>query len=291
MKPEIIIELAGGLGNQMFQYAFFLQMQHLGYPCKMYYDQAQYIHNGAEVGRMFGLQIPFATKDELDRILDRRKDVLSRVLRKIRGSKPSQYWEHDKGYDFKPEILNQSKPVYLQGCWLSEKYFSDISEEVKTVFQFAAFEEIKNKEMAAQIKDDLHAVSIHIRRGDYLASDRHRNLNYKEYLTHAIAIITERTENMNLYVFSDDTAFAKSVLDEWEMGSIFFVDWNSGKDSFNDMHLMSLCRHNIICNSTFSWWAAWLNEHPGKIIISPKDWFTTKALNGNDIVPERWITV
>lgn len=292
MKPRVIIELAGGLGNQMFQYAFFLQMQHLGYPCKFYFDQSQFIHNGPEIDRVFDLHLPMATDEELDRVLGRNKNILSRIALKLGKQVSISYWEHDKGYRYKPELFIQVRPVYLQGCWLSALYFRDIEAQVRKAFRFHEINDAENKEVAELIKHSTCSVAVHARFGDYLSSATHLNLDYRDYLKKAIHRLPV-TVSRDFFIFSDDLQKAKSVLNNLETlnGTIHFVSGNDGSQSWKDMALMSHCHYQIIANSTFSWWAAWLNDHPGKTVVAPKDWFTKDEWNQNDIVPAGWKTI
>ena len=223
--------------------------------------------------------------------MDRTKNLIPKLKRKIRGSEASSYWEHNKGYEFKPAVFEQEKPVYLQGCWLSEKYFSDIKTRVREAFIFGKPGKINAKALE-NIAAQPNSVSIHIRKGDYQASNIHINVDYAVYLEEAMAYFTNNDAEAVYYVFSDDMIAAKEILETYRNEKqIHFVDWNKGEDSFWDMFLMSKCQHNIITNSTFSWWAAWLNDNSDKIIISPKDWFTVKEWNKNSIVPPGWITV
>lgn len=292
-KPFVIIELAGGLGNQMFQYAFFLKMQSLEYPCKFYYDNSQYTHNGPELERAFGVKPVYSDDAELTEVLDKKKDFLSGVRRKLRGARPSRYWEHDKGYAYKPEIFNQPKPIYLQGCWLSGRYFEDIEDKVRTAFQFSAIHGQENILLLNRIHSSENSVSIHIRRGDYLTSGIHLNLNYPDYLQKALAQLPGDPKVYEYFIFTDDEQTASEIVRSLDCGShnVHFSTGNRGSKSWIDMALMSQCRHQIICNSTFSWWAAWLNPNTDKIVISPEHWFTTDFLNDNDIVPDTWIKI
>lgn len=292
MTPQVVIELAGGLGNQMFQYAFFLKMQSLGYPCKFYFDKSQYIHNGPELNGVFGLPLSFATSKEIDYLLDRKMDFASRLKRKVLGARIARYWEHDKGYDFKPQIMQQRQPVYLQGCWLSPLYFLDIEGEVRNAFRFPEINDAENQEVLMRISSSPFSVAIHARFGDYFSSTTHANLDYRDYLGKAISRLPG-TNARDFFIFSDDLQEIIAVMNSMgtHHGSFHFVSGNDGNKSWKDMALMSKCHHQIIANSSFSWWAAWLNADPDKIVISPKEWFTTDFLNRNDIVPEEWITI
>lgn len=289
---QIIIEIAGGLGNQMFQYAFYLKMKQLGYEGSLYFDKEQQLHNGFELNKVFGLDINFISKAEVDKLLDKKQDLFSKVKRKIVGNKPSFYWEHDKGYEFKPGIFKQESSVYLQGCWLSEKYFKDIETEVRRAFTFKLPDK-NNLETFNQIITDENPVSIHIRKGDYSKSSIHFNIDYADYLFKAVSFINQHIATPMFYVFSDDMPFAKEALKKFEtvFPNVSFIDWNKGNQSYMDMHLMSRCKHNIIANSTFSWWGAWLNTFKDKIIISPKEWFTVNEWNKNSIIPDSWTVI
>ena len=275
----------------MFQYAFYLKMKHLGYACSLYFDESQQLHNGFELNRVFDLNITLVSKTEVDTLMDAPGRCL-KIKRKLKGRHPSFSWEHDKGYYFKPEIFEQKKPVYLQGCWLSENYFKDIENEVRTAFKFKELD-ARNLEICKEIENAVSPVSIHMRKGDYSTSSIHLNVDYGAYISNAVSHINRNVTGPSYYVFSDDMQFAKEVLRKTGMASanIFFIDWNKRKNSYVDMQLMSMCKHNIIANSTFSWWGAWLNNFREKMVISPKEWFTVTEWNKNAIVPASWIAV
>lgn len=288
---KIIIEIAGGLGNQMFQYALYLKLKWLGFNCKFYYNEEYRRHNGPELARAFGLKISFLSDTDLKRILLRNNDYISKFRRRILREKYFFFWEHDKGYKFKPEIFDQKKTIYLQGNWLSEKYFLDVSSAVRNAFKFTQLDEENNK-ILELINNCKNSVSMHIRRGDYLKSPMHLNIDYNEYLDSAIMLISQKVGDSKYFVFSDDTNFSKSLISNLlPNGNCFFVVSNTGIKSSRDMQLMAACKHNIISNSTFSWWGAWLNNNPDKIVVSPDKWFTTDFLNDNDIVPTEWIKI
>ena len=119
-----------------------------------------------------------------------------------------------------------------------------------------------------------------MRKGDYTTSAIHLDLDYGAYISNAISYITQHVTDPSYYVFSDDIQFAKGILRKSGVASanIFFIHWNKGENAYRDMQLMSMCKHNIIANSTFSWWGAWLNNFKEKIIISPKEWFTVNEI-------------
>lgn len=287
---ESIVEIAGGLGNQMFQYAYFKKLQQLGHHCKLYFDNNQSIHNGYELDRVFGIQAPFASESEVNKLLDKDQSSLSKIKRKLYGYNPCLYWEHDKGYQYKPELLALQKGTFLQGCWLSEKYFSDIESEIRDAFIFQDLD-AENLKIFEQIRREENPVSVHIRLGDYLKSAIHKNIDYEIYLREAISILKQKIVSPHFYVFSDDVEEAQNIFGDMTPDGVTYISWNKGKRSFHDMHLMSCCRHNIITNSTFSWWGGWLNNYKEKIVISPKDWFTINEWSNNSIIPDSWIAI
>jgi Glycosyl transferase family 11 len=294
MASKVLVEIAGGLGNQMFQYAFYLKLKSCGYNAKLYYDQRQQLHNGFELENIFNLNIKFVNESEINFLLDKSQTLFSKVKRKLLGNNPSFYWEHDKGYEYKPEILNPLKSIYLQGCWLSEKYFFDISKQIKEAFTFVDIQlNAENCLVYESIIDNAASVSVHIRRGDYLKSKVNLNIAYDVYLKECFDYIKQKILNPYFFIFSDDTDFVRELLAKlnFDPNKYCIVDNNKGSQSYIDMYFMTLCKHNIITNSTFSWWGAWLNENDAKIVISPKHWFTTTELNKNSIIPDSWIKI
>ncbi len=272
--------MTGGLGNQMFIYAFYLQMKkrfsdiYIDLSDMMHYK----VHHGYEMHRVFDLPkvekcYPQVLKKVVEFLLF--KTFIERKLRN-------------------PFVDYTKRPVwplvYYKGFYQSEKYFKDIEEEVRKAFTFNLKEANRQSLlMIEQMKADASAVSVHIRRGDYLQPKHWASTGcvcQLEYYKNAIAEICKRVENSHFYVFSDDLNWVKENL---KLTNAVFVDWNTGKDSWQDMMLMSNCKHNIICNSTFSWWGAWLNSNPEKVVIAPNVWFTTS--DTPHILPESWIKV
>jgi hypothetical protein len=162
-----------------------------------------------------------------------------------------------------PKIGNRIKPFlnYFEGYFQSEKYFADCTEEIRKEFQF------KEKLQAP----DGNAVAIHIRRGDYVKFSNIHLVCTPAYYEKAIAYIQSRVEIPVFYVFSEDLEWVRQNISI--PSNSVFVDYNPVLPSSRDMQLMSLCKHQIISNSSYSWWAAWLNRNSGKIVIAPDRWF------------------
>ncbi len=265
-----IVKVQGGLGNQMFQYALYLSLKEIFNDVKLDITQFElyYDHYGYELEKVFGVNPELATKDEIERLT----------------SDGSSYYRESQ-FNYDEEVLNLEGERYFEGCWQSEKYFRNIEEIVREEFSYKHDLEGLNKETAEKINKG-NSVSIHIRRGDYLGSDVHSGVCTPKYYYNAVNIIRNITGKPQYYIFSDDLKWSRENIRPGP--DTIYVDWNRGEDSYKDMHLMSLCKYNIIANSTFSWWAAWLNKNPIKMIIAPDRWFSKDYINTNDIIPERW---
>jgi hypothetical protein len=179
---------------------------------------------------------------------------------------------------------------YLVGYWQSEKYFAEVAEQIREDFSFLLPPGNRNAELAREIQQ-VNAVSLHVRRGDYASNARTTSthgLCSLDYYRAAIEYVAERVKQPHLYIFSDDI--------EWVINNLKielphqYVDHNHGAESYNDMRLMSMCKHHIIANSSFSWWGAWLNPSTDKIIVAPTHWFANQT-NVGDLFPQGWVTL
>ena len=172
---------------------------------------------------------------------------------------------------------------FVNGYWQSEKYFESIEDIIRNVFTFPEASE-QNKAIAREMAAST-SVSIHVRRGDYLRYFLNNVLD-EAYYGPAMAYFTERFKDVHFFIFSNDISWCREHL---SAERISFVDWNTGKDSPYDMWLMTQCKHNIIANSSFSWWAAYLNIHKDSIVISPKKWTNAEVLFERQL-PE-WVKI
>jgi len=272
----IITKIMGGLGNQMFQYACAKALAcRLG--AKLQLDKSWF----AEGNRVFQLDAFPAI-----RVYNAWKpNILQRIkLCKIRYTKESKisYWS---------EILNIKSSVHLRGYWQNEKYFSDISSIIKQDFSFPDFLCAEAENIAKKIKSSPCSVSIHVRRGDYLENIDYHGLCSPEYYEKALEIIADKSkERLDLFLFSDDPQWVKDNFDS-RGNSVVIVDIEQHKDApYHDMHLMSLCKHHIIANSSFSWWGAWLSTENGTV-IAPKCWFAEETIRQHNPATETWIKI
>ena len=177
------------------------------------------------------------------------------------------------------------------GSWISEKYFKDIEDIIRKEFTVKVPQTGRNRETAEMILNS-ESVSLHVRRGDYVTSPEYReiydicNLGYYE---RCIKYITDRVKSAHFFIFSDDSEWAKNNLKI--PFPTTFVGHNNDKTNYEDLRLMSQCQHNIIANSSFSWWGAWLNANPGKIVCAPEKFIRLRNFDTKDILPENWIKI
>lgn len=271
----IIIQVAGGLGNQLQQYALYRKFVRLGVEARLdiswFADKEtkQDIKEGniterkLELAYFDRLVYEVCTKDEKDALIG--GDGLGGKLR--RKLLPfTVHWFHESKM-YHPEILNFEN-MYLSGYFACEKYYSDILYDLREKIQFPESQNSENRDMAEEMRS-CQSVSVHIRRGDYLKPENAAmfgNICTNAYYEKAMEIIRKRVPDAHFYLFSDDVSYVKS---KYTREEYTVVDINHGSDSFYDMWLMSRCKHNICANSTFSFWGARLNDNEDKIMIRP----------------------
>lgn len=289
------IAIYGGLGNQMFQYALCVALNQKGIKSRILFSHYLYSfhHNGFSLGNAFKIKLDLPSKI-LNSILTYGEFIyknrisgffLKRMLVSYQQKK-NKYLEK-KEFEFDPEVFNQ-KGKTLVGIWQAEAYFRDIKELIVREFEFRTPADQINGELIEKIVNS-NSVSIHIRRGDYL-NDRWKNIlgviRGTVYYDNAINFIRGKVKNPQYFVFSDDIKWAKENL---KLDNCIYVDHNKGRNSYVDMYLMSICKHNIIANSTFSWWGAWLNKNPKKIVTIPEKWIIGK--NCKQMYPAQWVRI
>jgi hypothetical protein len=282
----IEVEILGGLGNQMFQYA-------LGR--KLAFTTEQELVVNRSPFKTFKAQPFLLDKYFLDGEITDKPNVrpyfLKRVIFRL-GKNGIRFGRKlyfaEESLEFHPEVLNLRGSVCLRGYWQSEKYFRDVREQLLNEFKPKQPLSLKAEEFLARIKARPSA-SLHVRRGDYIttASATHGALKmdfYKEAIAHLLSLEPEIT----FFVFSDDPKWVSVELAPTIPNPCVVVSGN-GLSEVEEMQLMSACQHNIIANSSFSWWGAWLNKNPNKVVIAPKNWFQSKEKSSKDIVPENWL--
>lgn len=290
------VSVYGGLGNQMFQYALSFALTKKGIKTGISISRffISFHHNGFLLCKAFKIKLGFPN-NFLNFILDKceilyKNRIAGSILRRIipfyHKSRYNLYKEKEE-FIFDKDIFNQQNSFFV-GIWQVESYFKDLQEEILKEFTFKEPKDSKNTGLIEKIKET-ESVSIHIRRGDYLNPEWEKILGVikgVQYYKNAIKYISRKIKNPVYFVFSDEIDWVKNNL---KLTNCVFVDHNKGKLSYIDMYLMSLCKHNIIANSTFSWWAGWLNSNNDKIVIMPERWINGKSDEG--IFPESWVKI
>lgn len=265
----IVIHVMGGLGNQLYQYALYEKMKSLGKDVRL--DLYAYETQGAdrewrplELDRFPAAEYVRASEADRIRLLDNASGIAAKVHRKIFGRRDKTVSE---AREYMPEIFDL-EDSYLYGYWNCEQYYTDITALLQKKLQFPQSSNPQNIACMQQMAEE-NAVSIHIRRTDYLTvadGARYTGICTEAYYQGAMDYIEQRVSNPVYYIFSDDTEYAKA---HYHKENMHVVDWNTGEDALFDMQLMSCCRHNICANSTFSMWGARLNRHPDKMMLRP----------------------
>lgn len=287
----IITRLLGGLGNQMFQYAAGRRLAHvLGVDLKLDISGFEnYNLRRYSLGN-FNVQENFASAEEIAASRIFKRGIVERVLAKVLCRQPTYITERHSHFD--PDILNLPDDVYLKGYWQSEKYFADIAEIIRREFTVKFPQTGKNKELAEMIASR-ESVSLHVRRGDYVSNpkiNREYGACEPDYYLRCVEQLTQTVKNPHFFVFSDDSEWSRDNLKQTCPAT--FVDHNKADKNYEDLRLMSQCKHHIIANSSFSWWGAWLNPKKDKIVFAPKQWFNKEQFafrRIDDLLPATWI--
>lgn len=281
----VIIRLMGGLGNQMFQYALYLKMQSLGREVKL--DISGLNEATGRIDQFFDIELPVATRREIQSA----KKVcplfcvrgFHRLFR-LSGKKENIYYDSEEKAQM--EILGMDD-IYLSGYWQTDRYFSDIADTVRQTFVMRDYMTDYQRGILSDIRAS-ESVSVHIRRGDYLElSEFYGNICTPEYYRRAFRYFDNR--GVHFFIFSNDCEF---VQENYTGPNITVVRPEQGSLLSNNMDLllMSSCKHNILANSSFSWWGGWINVNPVKAVIAPAKWFNIKD-RFQDIWCENWTKI
>jgi hypothetical protein len=294
----VIARIIGGLGNQLFQYASARCVaERNGTELKL--DISGFQNYGL---RQYGLDRfhitgRVATPDDFRRVLGSRygaKSWLRRIASLTRWNTlnllPRCAYVKERFYHFDQRISTiRKKDIYWSGYWQSEKYFSDIETTIRTELIPRDGLTEKSKEFAVLI-ENTESISIHVRRGDYVSDESNRAVMAQcgsSYYQRAVEYVAKRVKEPCLFVFSDDP--------DWVRENLLFdvpmtiVDRKGPERDYEDLRLMAMCKHNIIANSTFSWWGAWLNGNSGKIVVAPELWFKAGNYDTRDLIPSKWV--
>ena len=284
----IISHINGGLGNQMFQFAAGKTLaQRNNTILKL--DVSEFAKNKLRSFDLlaFETDILFATDQEINDLVPSHN--FEKAFQYFSPLKKRSYYR-EKSFSFDDKVLELGKNVYLKGYFQSEKYFLPAKDTIRKEFTFKNKLITKLDETSFQLKD-LNSVSIHVRRGDFSKNpeiaEYHGTLD-KDYYNSSLGLIRSKVPDPSFYLFSDDINWAKNNL---QIPDAIYVSGNLTQNHFEDLYLMSQCKHNIIANSSFSWWGAWLNNHPDKIVIAPEKWFNQGPKDTRDLLPAGWLKI
>lgn len=278
-QPLHIITSMGGLGNQMFQYAFFLGLKDLLPNNSIYFSPQEKPAHYCSIEQVFSIGNKYILPEKIKQHIQQIPQSYIHIIK--------------ENQDFVFQKMENNWPLIsiYSGYWQTEQYFKQIKPLIKEVFKFNTNQlNKKSRQIEKLIRSNI-SISIHIRRGDYLTEKNqtiYGNVCTPDYYKEAISRIQVilHQEDLHYFIFSDDPEWIKKNI---KLRNATVIDWNTGVDSWQDMYLMSICNHNIIANSTFSWWGAWLNEHENPIIIAPYRWLNIKF--SPDILPKEWIKI
>lgn len=274
------VAIDGGLGNQMFQYAFVEVLRSRGNKVKALQTNLKYEHKaGYELERVFGI------KEEATIWTFLYNCKLKYIMRKLFHLSHKRY--NGTHYRYQPDVLTVQGYSFYYGTWQCASYYEEIRKKLLLLFCFDPSKiNYNTSKLLVKIRG-LNTVSCHIRRGDYLSDTFKDSLGgccNIEYYKRAIEYIQKKVDNPFFLFFSDDILWTRSNI---KVKQAIYVDFNHDTDAWQDMYLMSKCNHNIIANSSFSWWGGYLNENKDKIVIAPKHWIS--FLEKDDVTPLNWV--
>lgn len=288
----VIVRIIGGLGNQLFQYATGRSLAYLhNVPLKLDISGfASYPLRSFRLNK-FNVSSSIASPHEVNNLAGKMFGFLPvRVTRRLQSYLPyplrSVILEQQHCYD--PRLLFSSRHVYLSGYWQSERYFKCIEPLLRQEFTLKSSPAFINQ-ITAQKMVDIESVSLHVRRGDYV-SDRQTfktlGVCSIDYYKAAIAQLVKTVQEPHFFLFSDDLNWVRENL--YLEYPATYIDQNGPESDYEDLWLMSQCKHHIIANSSFSWWGAWLSNNPRKQVFAPANWFNSPELDARDLIPDAW---
>lgn len=292
----VIVRLLGGLGNQMFQYAAGRRMALANdVPLKLDLSWVTVSTHRAYALHGLSVQEAFATPGELCEIHGPSGKRVGRFFHHLRQRfKIGDPWTriHEAWLSpFDQRVLAASERTYLDGYWQSEKYFSDIADTIRREFTIKTPPGPHAQAIAARITAT-ESVSVHVRRGDYVSDARTNRAHGTcsvDYYRHCVQLVAERIVQPHFFLFSDNPDWVGANLRLEH--PVTLVSRDPASTHYEDLRLMSQCRHHIIANSSFSWWGAWLDPRPDKLVLAPQRWGNDPRWDDRDLLPAGWIRV
>lgn len=292
----VIVKLIGGLGNQLFQYAVGLQLA-MFHQTVLKLDKEPFeqykLHQYSLAP--FAIKESFASPEDVAALTGTTKKGLIlfffKVQRKLKPYYRRTVIRETTLSLYDPNIFKTPRNVYLDGYWQSEKYFANIQDIIRSHFTVKLEQDSLSRQLATQIAQT-QSVSLHIRRGDYVTNPRTNQVHGTvclSYYHECVEHIAKRISSPHFFVFSDDHTWTTENLHlDYP---VTFVTHNDASRNYEDLRLMSSCKHHIIANSSFSWWGAWLNPNPNKLVFAPAKWANDPSMNTRDLLPDGWRTV
>jgi hypothetical protein len=291
----VVVDLSGGLGNQLFQYAtgraislrtdsdLRLNTVQLGK------DMSPDVEKRGLQLKPFNLPVEFVNVAPKSRYVDFLYDKLDNINAKLAAHLLDIY-KSKNPVIFDPKVLELPSDIRLLGHWQSEKYFLEYKDRLRQEITISKKPNKENQQWLMKI-NETNSASIHIRRGDYVNLGRELPTDYYHK---AIARLLNSIGDLDLFFFSDDLDWVHrqqdQIIPDDHQSRVHYVDCNNKETGYEDLRLMRTCDHHIIANSTFSWWAAWLNRSNNKYVIAPVFWIR-QSIDQLDVVPERWISI
>jgi hypothetical protein len=295
----IIVKLQGGLGNQMFQYALgkalaFRNHDSLKLDLTFLLDRTprkNFVFRGYDLS-IFPIKREYTLLSKIARItrIPFLPFAASRFITKLKDRFSLQSFMPERGDGLQGEILKLSGNLYLDGYWQKEGYFKDIEFEIRKDFSFEGSFLPDSEGLAREIVST-NSICLNVRRGDFVTLPRSIEAHGfigGEYYRKAVEYMSSKTKISKLFVFSDDMEWCRHNL-RFDFPTAFVDHEHAGKKFSQYLRLMSLCKHFIIPNSSFAWWAAWLSQNPDKIVVAPEAWFQNKEISDKDLVPKSWV--
>ncbi len=281
----LIIKIIGGLGNQLFQYAYCRNVAN-------YYGESFALDTSTfESYKLHNLHLNslnikerYATQNEVAMALNKRLSIIDYIKPYYRRS-----YIKERTLNFDANMLKVPPNAYLDGYWQSEKYFKPIEHIIRREFMVKSNPDRDNLKMMAKILKSKSSVCIHVRRGDYVSNQLTNQVHGTcslEYYQEAVDYIGKKISEPHFYIFSDDPSWTKANL-KFKYPTTFVT--HNAKAGHEDLRLMGLCQHFIIANSTFSWWGAWLSSNRSKIVVAPNQWYKTTDRPTDDLLPNSWV--
>lgn len=285
-RANLFVRIHGGLGNQMFQYACARAVA-ARHGQVLMLDTRHYARNRKFAFGLDGFKISSIPVAAAALPPDKHAPLRYALWRSF-GLRPKL--RRESGLRFDASVMEIRGEAYLHGYWQSERYFSAAADIIRAEFQHKSTLDAQNAALIAEMAGP-GSVSLHVRRGDYVETEKavatHGTCSIAYYLR-ALALVAERLGiEPRAFIFSDDPEWVREHMRLPFPARI--VSHNGPERSSEDMRLMSACAHNIIANSSFSWWGAWLNPSPDKIVVAPDRWFAKAAFENPDVCPKEWI--